>query len=47
MRVFHNSVLDCTDDGEGQSLALREGAAFFPVARGPVPRELHRQAVAF
>ena len=25
-------------DGEGQALALREGAAFFIVARGPVPR---------
>ena len=25
--------------GEGQALALREGAAFFIVARGPVPRD--------
>ena len=47
MKGFHISVLDCTDAGEGQALALREGAAFFIVARGPVPRELHRQAVAF
>ena len=31
--------LRSADDGEGQALALREGAAFFPVARGPVPRE--------
>ena len=29
MRVFHISVLDCTDDGEGQAPALREEAAFF------------------
>ena len=39
MKGFHISVLDCTDDGEGQALALREGAAFFTVARGPVPRD--------
>ena len=30
LRVWH---------GEGQALALREGAAFFTVARGPVPRD--------
>ena len=27
------------NNGEGQALALREGAAFFIVARGPVPRD--------
>ena len=26
--------------GEGQALALREGVAFFIVARGPVPRDV-------
>ena len=31
------------NDGEGQALALREGAAFFfTVARGPVPRDVER-----
>ena len=31
------------NDGEGQALALRKGAAFyFPVARGPIPRDENR-----
>ena len=34
--------LDCADTGEGQALALREGVAFFIVARGPVPRDAER-----
>ena len=43
-------ALECADDGEGlarmhvwkpaRALAIREGAAFFPVARGPVPAML-------
>ena len=33
---FPPRALDCANDGEGQALALREGAAFFfIVARGP------------
>ena len=48
-------LLECADDGEGNPLACTcgirgpkpygKGMAFFTVARGPVPRDLHRHKV--
>ena len=34
---FPLRVLDCANDGEGQALALREGAAFFQRSAGACP----------
>ena len=33
-------LLECADDGEGQALALRKGAAFFHRSAGPVTATL-------